>query len=105
MRRSLTKEPYYVSLFGTPSLKTVEKSEVVEGRKLDYETNTKTFPRGFVMESTFFDGCYDQVYTFRVPFNEAYWLIQRMMLHADAAQEIKINQVGNETVMSFYSCT
>lgn len=88
---SYEEEPYYVSLFGTPSLKTIEKSKVVEGKKLDYETQIKTYPRGFVMQSTFFDGCYDQVYTFQIPFNEAYWLIQRMMLDADAAQEIKIN--------------
>ena len=103
--RTYEDEPYYTALFGKPSLQTVKKSTVIQGRNIDYETEIKSYPRGMVMESTFLDDCYKVVYTFAISFNEAYWLIERMMLDADAAQDIKIKKEKTKTVLNFYSCT
>lgn len=97
-------DAHFALLFGKPTLKIIKKSTTVYGYKENYETEISTFPQGLTMESTFFDSCYDLVYRFSTSFNEAYWLIQRFLLDADAAQGIKIKKVKGKTVLSFYSC-
>ncbi|WP_276497667.1 SH3 domain-containing protein [Pontibacter litorisediminis] len=101
----LQDEPYYAATFGTPAEKVIPKTEVVEGHKVDYETVVKTYPKGIVEEYTLFDSCHNLKYTFSFPFNEAYWLIERMLLHGDAVQDVEISKDGSETVLTWYSCT
>ena len=96
---------YYAATFGQPSKTVIPKSEEVAGRKLRYETVITTYPNGLEQEYTFFDDCHDLKYTFSMPFNEAYWIIARMMVGADAAQEAQITQEDGKTVFTFYSCT
>lgn len=96
---------YLLATFGKPKLQTVKKSTTIKGEKLDYETEINTYPKGLVINSTFFDGCYTMDYTFKISFNEAYWLIERMLLDADAAQEIQVKKEKANTVLSFYSCS
>jgi len=99
------EEPYYIALFGKPRLQIIKKSKNIQGRKLDYETKIITYPRGLVVESTFFDDCYDEVYTFNISFNETYWLVHRLLLDADAVQNVKFKKEKDKTILSFYSCT
>ncbi len=102
---SMEEELYYTTIFGKHSLKIIKKSIIIQGRNFNYETKIKSYPRGFTTESTFFDDCYELVYTLGIPFNEAYWLIQRLLWDADAAQNIKIKKLNGKTVLSFDSCT
>ncbi len=99
-------DAYYASLFGKPSTKTLQKTTVLQGKKFPYETVIKTYPKGMVEESTFFDGCYELNFTFKTTFNQAYWLIEQMLVDADAAQDIKIKKVQEgKVLLSFDSCT
>ncbi|WP_266203924.1 SH3 domain-containing protein [Pontibacter kalidii] len=99
------EEAYFADTFGKPRKETIQKSKVVEGHKADSETVITTHPKGIVVEYTFFDGCHDLTYTFDIPFNDVYWLINRMMVGADAVQDVKIRKEGKRTVLTYYSCT
>jgi hypothetical protein len=99
------EELYFATTFGQPKTETIAKSKMEQGHKVDYETEIRTYPNGLIEETTVYDGCPDVKYTFSLPFNEAYWLISRMMLDADAVQDIKINKTDKATVLTFYSCS
>ncbi len=99
------EDAYYAATFGKPSTKTIPRSEVVQGHTVKYETVIKTYPKGLVEELTVFDDCPDLTYTFKFSFNESYWLINRMMVGADAVQDVKIQKTDEGTVLTFYSCT
>jgi len=99
------KDAFYAATFGRPSRKTIPKREVIQGHTVKYETVIKTYPQGMVEEYTFFDDCHNLTYTFTFSFNEVYWLINRMMVGADAVQDVKIAKEDKETVLTFYSCT
>ncbi|MFD2246294.1 SH3 domain-containing protein [Pontibacter ruber] len=99
------EDAYYAATFGKPATKSIPRSEVVQGHTVKYETVINTYPKGLVEELTVFDDCPDLTYTFKFSFNEAYWLINRMMVGADAVQDVKISKKGTETVLTFYSST
>ncbi|WP_242926598.1 SH3 domain-containing protein [Pontibacter vulgaris] len=99
------EEAYYAATFGKPATKTIPKSEVVQGHTIKYETIIKTYPKGLVEEYTFSDDCHDFTYTFKLTFNEVYWLINRIMIGADAVQEVKIKKADKGAILTFYSCT
>jgi hypothetical protein len=101
----LQEEPYYAATFGKPVKTVIPKSEVIQGHKVDYETVITTYPKGLKEEHTLFDGCHNLTYTYKMSFNEAYWLIQRMLIDGDAVQDVKISQEGDNTILTWYSCT
>ncbi|MFB9863735.1 SH3 domain-containing protein [Rufibacter immobilis] len=101
----IQEESYLPTLFGAPVVKNQKRSSVIEGHKISYETKTTTYPKVLVMKSTFLDDCYNEEYTFTTTFNEAYWLIARMMRYADAAQDTKIMKTASGAKITFYSCT
>jgi hypothetical protein len=94
---------FFDSIFGTPKETIKEENIVMEGRKVDYKTKVKTYPKVLVIELTDLDGCYEEKYTFRTSFNEAYWLIQRIVFHADANKEIQINRLKHGAALVYYS--
>ncbi|KAA3436522.1 SH3 domain-containing protein [Rufibacter hautae] len=102
---SYDEDAWLVSLFGKPTLKTSKKSMMAPFGKIDFEIEEKTYPRALVFESTWGDGCGSYEYTFSISFNETYWLIERMMVRADAADDTKIKKLKGKTVFSFDSCT
>ncbi|WP_210486348.1 SH3 domain-containing protein [Rufibacter aurantiacus] len=102
---SYEEDAWLVSLFGKPTLKTSKKSLTAQGGEIDFEIEEKTYPRGLVFHSTWGDGCGSYEYTFSISYNEAYWFIERMMVGADAADDIKIKKEKGNTVFSFSSCT
>ncbi|NDK56069.1 SH3 domain-containing protein [Pontibacter fetidus] len=99
------EDAYYTATFGKPTSVTIPKTKMEQGHKVAYETVIKTYPEGLTEEVTVYDGCPNVTYTFNLSFNEAYWLISRMMIGADAVQDAKINNTGKTTTLTYYSCS
>jgi hypothetical protein len=102
---NLQEDAYYAATFGKPESLTIPKTSVEQGHKINYETIIKTYPNGLIEEHTLYDGCHDLKYTFNTAFNEAYWLISRMMIGADAVMDVDITKADKATVLTFYSCS
>ena len=97
----------YAQIFGMPKVGSiVTYSEPVDGIKYEKITTKKIYPKVLEEVVIFFDGCYDVHQTFKnITFNEAYWLINKDMQDADAANEIKINKEKNSIIFTYVSCT
>ena len=97
----------YAKIFGMPKVDSiVTYSEPVDGIKYEKITTKKIYPKVLEEVVIFFDGCYDVQQTFKnITFNEAYWLINKDMQDADAANEIKINKEKNSIIFTYVSCT
>ena len=97
----------YAQIFGMPKVDSiVTYSEPVDGIKNERITIKKIYPKVLEDVVIFFDGCYDVQQTFKnITFNEAYWLINKDMKNADAANEIKINKEKNSIIFTYVSCT
>ena len=97
----------YDQIFGVPKVDSiVTYSKPVNGIKYEKITTKKIYPEVLEEVVIFFDGCFDVKQTFKnITFNEAYWLINKYMHDADAANEIKITKEKNATVLTYYCCT
>ena len=97
----------YAQIFGMPKVDSiVTYSEPVDGIKYEKITTKKIYPKVLEEVVIFFDGCYDVQQTFKnITFNEVYWLINKYMQDADAANEIKINKEKNSIIFTYVSCT
>lgn len=97
----------YDSIFGLPKVDSViSYSKPIDGIRYKKITTKKIYPK--VLEETvvFNDSCWIVKQTFKnITFNEVYWLINKDMEDADAANEIKITKEKKATVLTYYSCT
>jgi len=97
----------YHQIFGVPKIDSVKSfSEPVDGKRYEKITSIKTFPKILKEVEVFSDDCWDVKQTFKnITFNEAYWLINRDMIDADAATDVKLYREKDAIVLTYYSCT
>ena len=97
----------YDYVFGKPKVDTTKSLiKALNGIEDEEITIKKIYPKILQEVVTIYDGCYDVQQIFKnITFNEAYWLINKDMQNADAANEIKINKEKNSIIFTYVSCT
>lgn len=97
----------YNQIFGLPKVDSVVTySKPINGIKYEKFTTKKVYPKVLEEVVIISDGCLDVKQTFKnITFNEVYWIINKDMQDADAANDIKITKEKNATVLTYYSCT
>lgn len=97
----------YDQVFGLPDIDTVKSfSKPINGKRFNQIITKKIFPKVLEEVEIFSDDCWDVKQTFKnISFNEAYWLINRAMIDADAATDVKLTKEKNAIILTYSSCT